>query len=186
MGVHLILWILCLLVVLSISAEISYLLSDYTVDARCTEGNSGGYYYTDSDDYVWCEDYTFPTQAAADNYIRMIEALDAFGVLMLISHVTFFVMACVEANQRRKHGSATKVVYVVANSNHADGTLYYTPIAAPQQVKRASAAVQPQAQDQPTAAADPGAHGYYAPAAPAPAPVQQQQHHHASPPGTAA
>lgn len=176
-GVHLILWVLCLLVVLSLSTEIAYLLTDYSVDTRCASTPNG--YYIEGDDYVWCDYYTFPSQSSADTYISMAEALDAFAVLMLIAHVTLFIMACVETNQRRKFGRATRVVYLVAGQGPAaDGTagapVYYTPVPA-SQVKRASVAVQ---QDQP-ARVDGGAHGYYAPAAPAP--VQQ----HGSAAGTA-
>lgn len=151
---HLILWLLCLIVVPSMCLELVYTLYDYSVSADCADSSSAW----ESND---CSYYSFPTQAAADRYFRLMEALTAFSVLMLIAHFTLFVMACVETDRRRKHGRRAKVVYLVANPDPVDGRMYYSPVAPPQPIAAGDGA-----------GADAGTYGYYAPTVPAPA-----QHH---------
>lgn len=150
---HLILWVLCVIVVPTLCLELVYTLSDYSVSTDCGDRHS---LWASND----CSYYTFATQAAADKYFRMMEALTAFSVLMLIAHFTLFVMACVETDRRRKYGRKTKVVYMVATSGPVDGRTYYSAVAPPQHAAAGGKGV------------DAGAYGYYAPAVPAPA-----QHH---------
>ncbi|KAK2614665.1 hypothetical protein N8I77_001471 [Diaporthe amygdali] len=153
-GVHLVLWVLAILIVPSLCLSLVYELRDYTIDSECEENNTG--YYSSSNFY--CDYYSFPSQAAANKYFQMMEALTAFSVFLLISHFTLFVMACVETDRRRKYGKKTKVVYLVAAPGPTDGRMYYTPLS---QGNRASVLAPQPAHHQGNA--DPGAHGYYAP-----------------------
>lgn len=165
-GVHLILWFLSILVVPTLFISLAYTLDDYSIEGDC--GSNGGSSYS----YQYCSYYTFASQAAADSYFRLMEALSAFSVLLLVAHFTLFVMACVETDRRRKHGRRTKVVYVVASTGPVDGRTYYSPVAPPRDPVAGNGAP------------DAGSYGYYAPAVPAPA-----QHHvahgGAAQPGTA-
>ncbi|KUI54501.1 hypothetical protein VP1G_01902 [Cytospora mali] len=125
-ALHLIILVLCILVVLSTSWDLSYTLQDYTIDDQCDASPYVNAYYE------YCEYDTFPTQTAADKFFHMMEALIAFTVLMTISHFTLWIMACIEADRRRKYGRKAKVVYLVANQGSVDGRVYYTPILPPQ------------------------------------------------------
>ncbi|KKY34794.1 hypothetical protein UCDDA912_g05223 [Diaporthe ampelina] len=163
-GVHLVLWVLAILVVPSLCLSLSYEMADYTIRADC-ERDGDGYYTGSSSSCYW---YSFPSQGAADGYFRLLEAISAFAVLMLISHLTLFVMACVESDRRRRHGKATKVVYLVAapGAAAADGRMYYyTPLATQQLgANNGGSLLAPQpAHHRQQGQADPGAHGYYAP-----------------------
>lgn len=169
---YLILCVLCILVAVSLSFTIADVMDDYSIEGQCQDSEYD------------CSWYTFPDQAAAATYFRLVEALDAFSILMFICAFTLFVMACVECDRRRKYTRRTKVVYLVAGPGPVDGRTYYTPVS-PSQLKRGSVAVQAQPARPVERGADveaeAGAHGYYAPAAPSPAAV----HDNGSPPGTA-
>ncbi|KAI3391448.1 hypothetical protein diail_7337 [Diaporthe ilicicola] len=159
-GVRLVLWFLGILEVASLCISLSYELSSYTLDSDCAGSDSG------SSGYDWnCDFYSFPSQAAANRYFRMMEALAAFSVLLFISHFTLFVMACIETDRRRKHDKKTKVVYLVAATGAADGRTYYAPLA---QGDMGSVVAPRPAHYHQQGNADPGAHGYYAPSAGAP------------------
>lgn len=158
-GVHLVLSVLAILVVPSLCLSLAYELSNYTLDGDC-DRDSPNYSSSSSWD---CDFYSFPSQGAANRYFRMMEALTVFTVLLLISHFTLFVMACVETDRRRKYGKKTKVVYLVAAPGPADGRMYYTPLAQPPQGHRGSVIAPQPAHHQQQGNADPGAHGYYAP-----------------------
>lgn len=167
-GVHLVLWVLAILVVPSLFLSVAFELEQYTIEGDCErDSDSDGYYTSYS-----CGWYSFPTQGAADRYFRLLEALAAFAVLLLISHFTLFVMACVETDRRRRYGKATKVVYLVAAPGPgADGRTYYTTLATQQLGPNSRGSVlAPQAvhhhqQQHQQGHVDPGAHGYYAPPA---------------------
>jgi hypothetical protein len=168
---HLILWVLALLVALSLCVSVATELSNYSIDADCARDQNMPMGIT-VDGVTYCDWDTFASQAEADWYFRSMEALAAFSVLMLIAHFTLFVLACVETDRRRKFGKKTKVVYLMASQNPADGRTYYMPVDAAQALggaqNRASVlAPQPPAQHrQPQQDnADPGIHGYYAPPA---------------------
>lgn len=170
MGVHLVLWVLAILVAPSLLLSLSYELRNYNIDGDC-DRDGGGYYTSSSGDFD-CGYYEFPSQADADRYFRMAEALAAFAVLLLISHFTLFVMACVETDRRRRYGKATKVVYLVATSGPVDGRTYYAPLATQTLGSNNRGSVLPpqpvhhhHQQQQQQGNADPGAHGYYAPPA---------------------
>lgn len=172
MGVHLVLTVLAVLVVPSLYLSLAYELRDYTIAEDCdSQRDSNGYYTGSSSSSYYCDYYSFPSQAAADKYFRLMEALGAFATLLLISHFTLFVMACVETDRRRKYGKKTKVVYLCAAPGPVDGRVYYTPIAT--QVlgnnnnNNRGSVLPPQAvhHQQQQANADPGPHGYYAPPA---------------------
>ncbi|ROV97988.1 hypothetical protein VMCG_07045 [Cytospora schulzeri] len=163
-GVHLVLWVLCIIVVPTLSLELVYTMDDYSIEGDCAD-------YSSSYAYEYCSYYTFPSQATASKYFQLMEAVTAFSVLMLISHFTLFVMACVETDRRRKYGRKTKVVYLVANpGGPVDGRMYYAPVPGPhqqhqqQQGSVAAAAAAPGAEN----GADAGSYGYYAPTVPAP------------------
>lgn len=175
-GVHLVLWILAVLVVLFLCVSLSYEMRQYTIQSDCDRNrdsdSSYGGGYSDYSDY-YCDYYSFPSQAAADRYFRMLEALTAFSVLLFLSHFTLFVMACVETERRRKFNKVNRVVYLVAAPGPVDGRMYYTPITAQTLAgdgNRGSVlAPQPvHYQQQQQGHADPGPHGYYAPPAVAP------------------
>lgn len=142
----------------SLCLELVFTLSDYSVSADCARAGSSPVLSVSSD----CSYYSFATQAAADKYLQLMEALTAFSVLMLIAHFTLFVMACVETDRRRKYGRRTKVVYLVANPDPVDGRMYYSPMANPPRAAGAGAG------GAGGNGADAGAYGYYAPAVPAP------------------
>lgn len=167
MGVHLVLSVLAILVALSLYFSLAWELRDFTIESDCDSlRNDNGYYTGSSSNYYSCNYYSFPSQAAASKYFSMMEALAAFATLLLISHFTLFVLACVETDRRRKYGKATKVVYVVAAPGPVDGRMYYTPLATQQLGNNRGSVLPPQPvhhhqQDN----ADPGAHGYYAPPA---------------------
>lgn len=172
---HLVLWVLAILVVPSLCLSLSYEMTNFVLKEDCDSGT-----YSHSSWY--CDFYSFPSAGAARKYFEMMEALAAFAVLLLISHFTLFVMACVETDRRRKYEKTTQVVYLVAAPGPNDGRVYYTPMTAQQlggNGNRGSSVLAPlpvhhqQQQQQQQENADPGAHGYYAP----PAAVQ---------PGTAA
>ncbi|KAG6355645.1 hypothetical protein INS49_003607 [Diaporthe citri] len=167
-GVHLVLWVLAILVAPSLYLSLAYELRDYTIESDCeSQRDSDGYYTGSGSSSFYCNYYSFPSQAAANKYFGMMEALAAFATLLLISHFTLFVMACVETDRRRKYGKATKVVYLVAAPGPVDGRMYYTPLATQQLVNNRGSVLPPQPvhhhlqQEN----ADPGAHGYYAPPA---------------------
>jgi hypothetical protein len=170
-GVHLILWVLAILVVPSLCLSIASELANYTIDSDC-ERDSDYPVGTYSNDRFYCEYYSFPSQGAADSYFRKLEALAAFAVLLLISHFTLFVMACVETDRRRRYGKTTKVVYLLASQGPADGRTYYTPLATQMfgggnrgSVLAPQPAHHHQQQQYQQGNADPGPHGFYAPPA---------------------
>lgn len=175
-GVHLVLWILAVLVVLFLCVSLSYEMREYTIKSDCEQNrddsgsSSYGDGYSNLNDY-YCDYYSFPSQAAADSYFRMLEALTAFSVLLFLSHFTLFVMACVETERRRKFNKVNRVVYLVAAPGPVDGRIYYTPIAAQTLAgggdRGSVLAPQPvhYQQQQQQGHADPGPHGYYAPPA---------------------
>lgn len=171
-GVHLILWVLAIFVVLGLSVSLAGELDNYTVDPDCIEDSdySGGYYSSYGQTY--CYYNTFPSQAAANKYFRMLEALTVFSVFLLIAHFTLFILACFETDRRRKFEKTRQVVYLVASQGPVDGRTYYTPL--PYQAlgshNRGSIlppqpAHQHQNQHHQQGNADPGPHGYYAPPA---------------------
>ncbi|KAG8160933.1 hypothetical protein KVR01_009197 [Diaporthe batatas] len=169
-GVHLLLSVLALLVAMSLCFAVADELAWYNIDPDCTYDADWPINDYTMDGRPTCDMYTFPTQADADKYFRMIEALAAFSVLMLISHVTLFIMACVETDRRRKYGKMTKVVYLVASQGPADGRTYYAPVGTQLFDHRTSvlppqAAFQQQQRQHQHSNADPGIHGYYAPPA---------------------
>lgn len=172
-GVHLILSVLAVLVVPSLCLSLSLEMTEFTIEGDCDSDSdsSGDYYSSGSSFRCGSSSYlTFPSRAAASRYFTLSEALAAFAVLLLISHVTLFVMACVETDRRRKYGKLTKVVYLVAAPGPVDGRTYYAPLAT-QQLRggRGSVLAPPpvhnQQQQQQQGNADPGMHGYYAPPA---------------------
>lgn len=154
-GVHIVLDVLWLLVVSSLAISLTYTLSNWSVDSECGDGSSNSGYYYDGMGYVYCGWDTFPSVDQAGRYFRMLEALVAFSALLAASHLALAIVACIETHRRRKYGrAAARVVYLVASPNPVDGRVYYSQVPAP-----------PTAQ---APAADAGAHGYYAPAHPAP------------------
>lgn len=162
-GVHLLLDVLCILVVGSLCTSLSYSLYDWNVNPDCANDPYGEYY--DGESYVWCGT-SFASVGQANKYFHMLEALIGFTTCMAVAHFVLFVMACVEADRRRKYGKKTKVVYLVAAPGPVDGRTYYTPLhpghLAAQNPQPANAPAPPMPVHQ--AAADPEAYGYYAPA----------------------
>ncbi|CAN8101991.1 unnamed protein product [Discula destructiva] len=161
-GVHLVLWVLALIVALFCFFTLAYSL-DYTVDSQCT---SGYYSYEAGSSYVYCDYYSFASEAQAHRYFSMFEALTAFCVLMLASHFVLFVLACVETDRRRKHGRKAKVVYLVAATTAtapADGQMYYSQVPPPQPTMQAG---QQQRGSGGVAGPSPGVYGYFAPPPP--------------------
>lgn len=172
MGVHLVLWVLAILTVLSLWASLASEMRHYVLDSDCADDYwSSSYSSGSSTDPYYCSFYRFPSQAAADRYFGMFQALAAFATLLFICHFALFVMACVETDQRRRYSKATKVVYFLAAPGPVDGRMHYTPVTtqALGSSNRASVlppqAVYQQQQQQQQSNADPGAHGYYAPPA---------------------
>lgn len=151
-AIHLCLWILAILVAGSACTSVVYISDSYTVDSDCLRT-----YSKYSSAYGYCDFYSFKTDAAAHKYLRMIEALTAFAILMTVSHFTLFVLACVETERRRKHGRRSRVVYLVATPGPVDdGKTYYTQVPPPLMAQRAAGDV---------AGSDPGPQGYYTPQA---------------------
>lgn len=149
MGVHLILWILGVLSVLSLALALSYTLADWSVNADC----DGSAAYWNGEYYEYCGyGDTFSSEGEARRYFRLLEALVAFAVLLTAAHFVLFVLACVETDRRRRHGRRNRIVYLVAapGAGPADGRAYYSQVPVRQ-----------------SGAAAPGAevYGYYAPGA---------------------
>lgn len=172
-GIHLLLSVLALLVAMSLCFAVADGLAGYNIDPDCAHDLNAPINDYTMDGRPTCDRYTFSTQADADKYFRMIEALAVFSVFMLISHVTLFSLACYETDRRRKYGKMTKVVYLVASQGPADGRTYYAPVGTQLFDHRTSvlppqAAFHQQQQQQrqhQQGNADPGIHGYYAPPA---------------------
>lgn len=177
-GVHLVLSVLAVLVVPSLCLSLSLEMTEFTIEGDCDSDSddSGDYYSSGSSSYYGnsrCDSssyVTFPSQAVASQYFTLFEALAAFAVLLLISHVTLFVMACVETDRRRKYGKLTKVVYLVAAPGPVDGRTYYAPLGTQQLGGARGSVLAPppvhhQQHQQQQGNADPGIHGYYAPPA---------------------
>lgn len=161
-GVHLVLSVLAILVALQLYWSTSSMMRHYKLDSECEGDNNNNSYYSDYpiDDSYYCDFYSFATQAAADSYIRTMQALAAFATLLFICHVTLFVMACVETDKRRKYGKTNKVVYLVAAPGPVDGRVHYT-----QGNIRGSVLGPQHVHHQQQGNADPGVYGYYAPPA---------------------
>lgn len=157
-GVHLCLDVLCILVVGSLATLLSSSLSNWTVDPECASNPYGDYYNGEA--YIWCDGSSFDSVSQANRYFHQLEALVAFTTFMSVSHFVLFVMACVEADRRRKYGSKAKVVYLVAAPGPVDGRAYYTQVHPGLAASNAPAPPLPVHQ-----AADPEAYGYYTPAA---------------------
>lgn len=167
-GLHLCFWILALFVTITCCFTLSYSLNSWTVSSECDNYDSGRF----SSDSVYCDYYTFSSDAKARAYFGMLEAVTAFSLLMLLCHFALFVMACIETDRRRKWDKQAKVVYLVATSGPADGRTYYTQVSAPmQQQQQQQAAVQhsamQQQQQQRTMGPSQEMYGYFAPPAPA-------------------
>lgn len=168
-GVHLVLSVLAILVVLQLYWSTASMMRHYKLDSEC-EGDSdnNNSYYSDYpiDDSYYCEFYNFATQAAADSYIRTMQALAAFATLLFICHVTLFVLACVETDKRRKYGKANRVVYLVAAPGPVDGRVQYMPVSTQALGSNRGSVLAPQpGHQQQQGNADPGVYGYYAPPA---------------------
>lgn len=135
---HLCLWILFAICLLSLSFGLAYSLADYTVGSSSSDQDCSDYapeyqYLCDDDGYYdYYDGDRFATQGDAARYFAKLEALTGFAALMTLAHFVLFVMACIETDRRRKYGKRTKVVYLVAAPGPVDGKVYYTPVLAPQ------------------------------------------------------
>lgn len=169
MGIHLILWVLAIFVVLGLAASLAIELDQYTIDPDCVNDSNYPIGYYTSNGQITCDYSTFPSQAAANKYFRLLEALTVFSVFLLICHFTLFVLACVETDRRRKFDKTRQVVYLVASQGPVDGRTYYTQL--PTQAFGRGSILPPQPahqhqnQHHQQGNADPGPHGYYAPPA---------------------
>lgn len=167
---HLCLWVLFALCLLSLSFGLAYSLADYTIgrtsSSDCSADYAPEYQYLcdgnddDGDYYIYDED-RFATQGDATRYFSTLEALTAFTALMTLAHLVLFVMACVETDRRRKYGKRTKVVYLVAAPDPVDGKMYYSPVPAPQAALLTSRGAGGGTTT--TGGGDPNLHGFYAP-----------------------
>lgn len=168
-GVHLVLWVLAILTVLSLWVSLASEMRNYTLDSDCGSDSDSSSYRSSTYDW-YCDLYSFPTQAAADRYFGIFQALAAFATLIFICHFALFVMACVETDQRRRYDKATKVVYFLAAPGPVDGRMQYTPVTTQALGSNRGSVLPPpvmyqQQQQQQQGNADPGMHGYYAPPA---------------------
>ncbi|ETS80929.1 hypothetical protein PFICI_08458 [Pestalotiopsis fici W106-1] len=165
-GVNLILWLLgiiCIfLSVLSYVTARSQLASCQEAKDSDSSTSYYGYYY------YYCDDDEY-SMLSSGLYIPALRAIEAFVALLTLDHFIFFVLACIETNQRNKSRAAVMMM---------PPQMYYNPGMAPygypmmppqaymgqtqqigQMEKSPAAATHPQT-------ANPGPGGYYAPAAP--------------------
>lgn len=77
-----------------------------------------------------CWFHSFPSQ---DKYVSITEALTSFSVIMLISHFTLLVIACIETDRKIRYEKKKNTLYLVAAPGPADGRTHFTPLSQPPQ-----------------------------------------------------
>lgn len=55
---------------------------------------------------------TFPSLGAAVLYFGLIKALVGFSVMLLILHLTLFLIACIETDCRRRQGKKPEIAHL--------------------------------------------------------------------------
>lgn len=170
-GVHLILWLACV-VLIGIGGTVVY----YDIDD-----------YENRDSYYYSSYYDDDDPASIHSFFRMEQAELAFSVLLLIGHFVLFILACIETDRRNKATRGMpRTVYVVGPPPPGHASVYYAPAPTqgmpqgmPQGYPYPPMQFYPQHPQQPqepqparvNGDSNPAAYGYYAPSG---APMQTQ------------
>ncbi|KAF7514563.1 hypothetical protein G7054_g15203 [Neopestalotiopsis clavispora] len=167
-GVNLILWLLGIICIFF--SVLSYINARSQL-ASCQEANDSdssntyyGYYY------YYCDDDEY-SMLSSGIYIPALRAIEAFVALLTLDHFIFFVLACIETNQRNKSRAAVMMMPPQMYYNQPPGMAPYGYPAMPPQAYMGQMQQTGQMEKSSAAAAhphtaSPNPAGYYAPGAP--------------------